>query len=104
MCMNAYRCNDYEKEPCDIINENSDNKPTCFEEKPLITQTEPVAEVPCSVGLYSDADLRESIDCYRINYDGNKWVGLLKDSKDQLHFLGACNAIKWLCAELEKRI
>ena len=51
MCMNAYRCNDYEKEPCDIINENSDSKPTCFEEKPLITHTAPVAEAPCSVGL-----------------------------------------------------
>jgi len=55
MCINADRCNDYEKEPCDVINEDSDSEPTCFEEKPLIAQKEPVAKLHCSDGLEAAA-------------------------------------------------
>ena len=51
MCTYAYKCKDYEKEPCDIINEMCEEKPTCFEENPLKAQIESVAEVPCSALL-----------------------------------------------------
>lgn len=84
--------------------EGHDPERCSFRKHYLIGKSDDGSKVPCSAGLYSDADMRESIDCYRRNYDGQKWASLLKDSKDQLHFLGACNAIEWLCAELEKRI
>ena len=60
MCVYKERCSEGD-EGCNEINNILAEEPTCFYQKPLKANKEPVAEVPCSAGVISPPSLMAMI-------------------------------------------